>query len=378
MNWILLDVVIAKEFFHHELSQLLYCQPEIVIFVAFIVLKENDCINILNFIKSQIEELKPTGIGVWWYGGEPLMRFKIINELGTALRKITEKYAIEYAATIITNGFLLNKQLARELIKIGINRIQISVDGPEKVHNKRRILKNGAFTFERIKEAIILAKQFFKELEIRINVDRENIDTIPRLLQEEWIYGENVTIRPGGLRDYNELCNEWKPGEKGFSSEEFYHIYELIREKTKYKKEKSDKYLPNKIPIRSIYCGAQLLNSYIIGPGGLVYKCTACLDSGDEVGIINKGKFNPNEKFIDWIIKTPVDEEPCMSCKLLPMCMGGCPTVRYRSVNPLKLRKRICNYSWELLHSILKKQAQDIKLSWMICIKVVDKYRVYH
>lgn len=328
-------------------------------------MKEDDCMNILSFIKSQIEELKPSSIGVWWYGGEPLMRFKIIKMLGTRLRNLTEKYALEYTATIITNGFLLTKQLARELIKIGINHIQISVDGPERAHNKRRKLENGGPTFKRIKQAIILAKQFFKELEIRINVDRKNINTIPQLLQEDWLYGENVTIRPGGLRDYNELCNEWKPDGKGFSSEEFYHIYELIREKTKHKKEKSDRYLPNKIPIRSIYCGAQLLNSYIIGPGSAIYKCTACLNPGDEVGMIRKGKFYPNEKYIDWIIKSPVDEKPCMSCKLLPMCMGGCPTVRYRSVNSLELRKRICNYSQELVQCVLKKQAQHIKLFWM-------------
>ena len=96
---------------------------------------------------------------------------------------------------------------------------------------------------------------------------------------------------------------------------------------------------------------------WVIGPGSLVYKCLSCLNFGDECGHIKNGKFYPNQNFSNWFLNTPIDKEDCRSCKFLPLCMGGCPTIRKRYASALQ--SGICDYWISYLKNTLKKIITD-------------------
>ncbi|MCK4421318.1 radical SAM protein [candidate division WOR-3 bacterium] len=321
-------------------------------------MSKEDCKNILKFTKMQIKEIDPRAVLIRWYGGEPLLRFDIIRDLCEEFIKICLNSKCEYYSDIITNGYLLDESTAKELVRLGIKNIQITLDGPEEVHNKRRMLKNGGPTFKRIKESIIIAKRYFDSVAIRINSDRENMDAIPDLLEEEWLYGENTELSAGILRSFTGTCNEWLPGGIGFTSGEFFELFKMVEKKSKKDKDKSES---KSIPVKSHYCGAQLLNIYSIGPNSLVYKCTSRLDPEDAVGIIKEGRFYPNEKFVEWLVKPSFEVEPCRSCKFLPNCMGGCLSVRKECKNTEELRVAICDYALTWLDAALEEKTRKLK-----------------
>lgn len=320
-----------------------------------------DCNNVLKFINSEIQRVKPEGISISWYGGEPLLAYDRIKQLSSELINIASANKIRYEANIVTNGYLLTEEIARELINSNVKLIQITLDGPEEVHNRRRPLKNRKPTFGRIKEAIIIAKKYFDHVDIRLNIDRDNANAVLEFLRKtDWLYGKNTVVRPGKLRDYTQKCADFAPQEKGFSAHEYNAIYEAIRKITSDKEEDIDTVFPNALPVRSFYCGAQVFGTYTVGPNSRVYKCTSHLDIGDEVGYIKEGKFIPNQQYINYFFeKHPCDTEPCKSCKLLPLCMGGCQVIRKKCKTESELKSAICDHFWGLLNKYLEKTALD-------------------
>lgn len=87
---------------------------------------------------------KPT---IGFYGGEPLLNFKLIKK---CVNYIEQKYDLnEINYTISTNGSLLTESTARWLMEHQFS-IYISLDGPEKEHDRSRVYKQGNGTFKDI------------------------------------------------------------------------------------------------------------------------------------------------------------------------------------------------------------------------------------
>ena len=108
-----------------------------------IYMSENTENEIIEFIK-QYKSI--TNINVTWFGGEPLLAFSRIESL---TKKIIE-LGINYKAGIISNGYLLNKEIASNFESLHINSIQITLDGLADIHDSRRRLKSGGRTFDKI------------------------------------------------------------------------------------------------------------------------------------------------------------------------------------------------------------------------------------
>lgn len=124
--------------------------------------------------------------GVTWFGGEPLLRF-------AQLRRLSERFLAldfrRYSASLITNGYLLDADKAALLDELAIREVQITLDGPEEVHDRRRTLVSGGGTFRRILENIdvLFASGWTGRLLLRVNVDRTNAEEYHRIC--EFLYG---------------------------------------------------------------------------------------------------------------------------------------------------------------------------------------------
>lgn len=77
-----------------------------------------------------IAEIKPLGLPVIVMGGE-LFLYPEIMKLLHAVK------AADLSLTIITNGFGLAK-FSTELVELGLDRLIVSLDGPEEIHNRAR------------------------------------------------------------------------------------------------------------------------------------------------------------------------------------------------------------------------------------------------
>ncbi len=114
-------------------------------------------------VKQAIKEFTDAGTRVWTFtGGEPLLR-RDIGEL------------INYAKNsgilflyLVTNGILFKKRI-NELK--GVDKIFFSLDGPKEIHEKMR----GIGTYDKVVEAIKLAKQENFDVTIQTVICKENI-----------------------------------------------------------------------------------------------------------------------------------------------------------------------------------------------------------
>lgn len=90
-------------------------------------------------------------LNVSWFGGEPLMARTVVEDISSF---IVDAVAVEpetrYAADMTTNGYLLDAARAEELARLGIGSYQISLDGPQEVHDTTRLRADGGGSFGRI------------------------------------------------------------------------------------------------------------------------------------------------------------------------------------------------------------------------------------
>lgn len=115
---------------------------------------EDAIIDLIKSVKTTISSMN-----VAWYGGEPLLRFDVIERLSKRIIQICKENNIQYFSSIVTNGYLLTPEIAKKLAEYQIKNIQVTLDGPKETHDKRRILANGEGSFEKIINNIAMCKE---------------------------------------------------------------------------------------------------------------------------------------------------------------------------------------------------------------------------
>lgn len=129
--------------------------------------------------KAFIDDISAFGSPVMLFsGGEPLMHPHFLDLCFYAKSK-------GMRAVISTNGTLITRELSKELKKVGLSYVGISLDGLEAVHDKFRG-KKGAFK-EAI-DGINYAKEAGIKVGLRFTINKRNAQEIPgifRLLEEE-------------------------------------------------------------------------------------------------------------------------------------------------------------------------------------------------
>lgn len=99
---------------------------------------------LIEFVKKQGKKK----LQVMWYGGEPTLSIDLIQDLS---KEFIDIFGQEnYTAGIVTNGYLLDRDMAKLLTNLNVHFAQITLDGPKEYHNKRRIHKSGNGSFEEI------------------------------------------------------------------------------------------------------------------------------------------------------------------------------------------------------------------------------------
>lgn len=276
---------------------------------------------ILDFI----QEKAPTicTLNITWYGGEPLLAWDVVIELTHKMQKLCVENQIEYSASIITNGYLITEDIAKQFKELSINNVQITLDGPKEVHDQRRVLADGGGTFDRILKNVKLLTGY-TSVNIRVNIDTENVNTLENSLFR--MFDEN------GLVDKIHICfgyvdsiNQAYTPEKCLTMENYSkkHLEFLER---------------NNIDIMDMYphpmdnyCGADSTSTFVIGPEGNLYKCWS--DIGIEsrkVGNVLTGESGVihNCLGMQYLLYNPIHDSMCRDCEVLPLCKGGCPNKR--------------------------------------------------
>lgn len=262
-----------------------------------------------------------------WYGGEPLLAIEAIEKMVERITELTNKKGCSLRQNMISNGFLINKEVADRLRRIGIETIQVTLDGPKEIHDARRVLKDGKTgSFDRILHGLKTAISVGLNVVIRINIDKTNYSKIHDFLlclkQNEI---KKVKIAYGHVLPYTSACEGY--GENCFTKKE-YADYVLEIQNMMLQEEFKNESVIYPTP-KLTYCSACNVNSFLMDVDGDMYKCWCDVGNKHEV-FANIEEYDniqneeQNENFLKWINKTPFEDVECKKCKLLPICMGGC------------------------------------------------------
>ncbi len=270
--------------------------------------------NIITFIKSAEESQE---LAISWYGGEPLINFRFIQDFLKKIKKQDSIHLVDHS--LVTNGYLLTREKINFFRDFELDLLQVTIDGPPETHNKLRRHKTGAPTYDVIIDNIDMYTDIFpnKDVVIRINICEENINEFPIL--------------------YNELVKRW--GSKRC------HIYpEYVNDHGDCKvscieaKNKilfyRDLYIKNNIKSIDFYprfelggCSATKISSFVVGPLGELYKCWVDLGKMERViGNVNEPDFAYNYNLIsEYTLGSDMYSDPkCDKCFFFPACDGGC------------------------------------------------------
>lgn len=103
---------------------------------------QNRCLTSFETGKAALEWLvKMSGkrhqIEVDFFGGEPLMNFKVVKQLVAYGRELEKQYDKKFKFTITTNGLAINDKVI-DFVNKEMDNVVISIDGRKEVHDKMR------------------------------------------------------------------------------------------------------------------------------------------------------------------------------------------------------------------------------------------------
>lgn len=307
--------------------------------------------SIENFVENQFLNRKYVNLEVTWYGGEPLMAKDVILDLSNKLITLCTKHNVKYNSKIVTNGTLLSKEFAEKLKnECKVSSAQITLDGSEKSNNLRRLLKNNDNSFNKIINGIIIANKAGINVNIRVNIDKTNVNEIDEIIKIIKSYNllenENIFLYFAPVIASTDKCTTFS--NTCYSMDEFSEIdFEVA--KNMYNNNIKPQYPSSKC----LSCASVCDNNFVIDPNGYLYRCWDDIeDMNRTIGHVDEG-IKPNKVFLEWL-SYELDEK-CKKCDKLPICQGGCPYLR------IKNKESECHYKVKNFKKILSLIYKDYK-----------------
>jgi uncharacterized protein len=168
-------------------------------------------LGVKRLIDRRVASLESLSIS--WFGGEPLLARSVVEEISDhVVRLAAERPDLEYVADMTTNGFLLDAVAVERLAQLGIRLYQISLDGPEPLHDRTRVRGNGKGSFRQIWRNLQAIRDGSAPVNVllRIHLTPDNLPVMPDFLlqiRETFLEDKRFTVllkpveRLGGPND---------------------------------------------------------------------------------------------------------------------------------------------------------------------------------
>jgi uncharacterized protein len=228
------------------------------------------------------------------------------------------------------------------------------MDGNKEVHDKRRIRADGSGTFDDICNGVDKVLEIGIKVNLRINIDRDNIEGIGDLkdIFDERGWTENELFFPyaspvqcfceegSNIMKESEMLSYLM--EKGWYGSEDSFIKHIVASATGFvisffSQKKGMKMWKN------TYCEATSGNNYCFGPDGTISTCLTYVGKGNNyIGTFDEnGVHIIEDNYKLWVERNPFKMDKCKDCKYILMCGGGCPVAALERNN--KIDCVVCN-----------------------------------
>lgn len=279
-------------------------------------------------------------IRVSWFGGEPLLAEDVIYELSESFINCCKEHNIAYSSNITTNGYLLKPTVVDHLLDYNVKGFQVTLDGPEHIHNKNRKLAGGGGTYKEILSNLSAMQQRKDDFTVRIRI---NFNDYSISYIESWLLNEISPI----------FGNDWRfalsfyPIEKwGGRNDSYINVCDpksIPKTKIKFNNTSlnlgfSELLIKGLLMPHGTICYASKTSSLVIGSDGTVYKCTVAFDDPiNNVGTLySSGELIINHENWDlWTNFKGNDAIKCDECAFYPSCQSKqCPLTAIKEGTP--------------------------------------------
>lgn len=277
------------------------------------------------------------------FGGEPLMKEN---------RNLIEEYfewlkSKNLSTAITTNGINIREYIDIFLTKKKqIYLVNVTIDGPESIHNNRRPSLNNDNAFKIIENAVDTLKYIRIPVSVSINLDAENVYYLEEVIN--FIQNKKWASTPGKFFFHicqvdDHLGNLHYPNRlnEGILLAKIYPILKRapkdVRDVTRLQFLRTINYIATEFGLsfrqneigrtRYHHCWATSPNCvYYFTPDKQIYKCPYALGiDKTAVGTYNSKRVNLNEnKINEWEERVFFNIEECKNCNIAPLCGGGC------------------------------------------------------
>lgn len=276
---------------------------------------ERIALSLVDYIESTRGDANE--VSLCWFGGEPTLGVRYIDFICDHLKERN----ISYVSSMISNGFLFDKEMARKAKdKWKLRNIQITLDGTEEVYNKvKSYINPGNNPYQRVLDNIrsLLEENIY--VSVRMNMDLYNKDNLILLIDElsdrfaEFdrfsVYVHEIFEGMG----YDPILRTW--AELQSVVKQKYLIESYIESKgLKRSKYPFAKNLPH---LKISFCMADNPRSVVINPEGRIGKCQHVQYSHLIGDMQNKDLIDKDELsyWLDFDFM-----QGCRSCTLFPAC----------------------------------------------------------
>ena len=244
-----------------------------------------------------------------WFGGEPLVNAKIIDQICAELRE----QGVPFRSEMTTNGYLMDAdmvQRARDLWQL--QHVVITIDGTEQTYNQvKSYVYRGVNAFERVLQNICLLTAAGIRVLIRLNVDMYNIGEMGELVELlHQRFGTNANLYVSSFVLYG---GERSPEDNATLFAQRMQLEQQIAQ-CGYRFRRR---LQNDIKVNCCWADDNG-ESVIIVPDGHLGKCEHCIDR-EFFGHIDSEE--RDEAIIRKFKEHRADIEACATCFYYPQCI---------------------------------------------------------
>lgn len=302
-------------------------------------LDDDTSARIVARIMDTLRRKSYTRLAINWYGGEPILALKQIEDISGQLIEQCGPAGVHFFASMVTNGLSFKPDVYLRLQRQRVNSFQITLDGIGHIHDLMRPVKAGGGSFDIILQNLVDVTgmpEFSANrsgVTIRININRHNQDKVADLidlLADRGLAARNVGLdfRPvvdwgGNQADRDSLAAA------DFAAREIDWTAHAIRRGFEF-----DRILPARAiaPCMVVMPDAEVYDAY-----GNIYPCyefpyTPKYDAPKyKIGHIRTIDQARNDKAVtrEWYADIQTGLSPCPRCPLFPVCGGGCAKLWY-------------------------------------------------
>lgn len=323
-----------------------------------------------------VDERGATDVQLEFFGGEPFLRanrhtveliFTLAAEKGWKISGITN-------GTQLDSYFDIFGKYVSSLVQI-----QITIDGPQDIHDRLRVNANGRGSYSEICRNVTRLLERGVPIALRVNTGSDNAPHLPRLFSELENLGwtrysifqcQLAPVNDHGctgsvpnyqpefalLRQLYSMFDNWE------ETRDRYHValgYDMERRTRLLRSalygKRSETIRPNDLS----GCSASNQHYVVFGADGRLYACP------ETVGVQSMaiGQYSPSfhldrEKWSRWDLNIS-NTAKCIGCNIAPVCGGACPLAGFHA-NSFDAYEPHCNYAQETITTYLELNREHI------------------